>query len=276
MISFKKYFITDWLIQERGNFWITVFCKSLYVFLILKILMSWGVVQTIVQYYPYAPHSWWVNLFYAPLLLAQPHTELFLSCFLGILSISLFIRINYISAFLISWFSISLTRLTFPILNGSDLVLNLFLAIAIFMPVWPAAKHSGAKVFQEHISSIAIVFARIELALIYLISGYDKLISEAWHSGAAVYSIMNLDLYYNPIFKIDTNETGYSLMGWGVIIFELGFAFLIWFRKFRNVFLIGGIIFHLGIIVVLGLYDFGLMMIITYFVFLPKLQHTKA
>lgn len=269
MVFLRDNFNIDKLIPERNNFWITVLCKSLYVFLIIKVLISWSVVQSMLDYYPDGSHSLGAMVVYAPLLLTHPYVELFLICFMVILLLSVFIRINYISASLICWFSVSLSRLTFPISNGSDLILNLFLLIAVFMPVWPSSKCPGAKSFQEHISAIAILFSRIELALIYLLSGYDKLVSEAWRSGAAVYSVVNLDLYFNPFYKINSNETVYALLGWGVIIFELGFAFLVWFRIFRNVFLIGGIIFHLGIIVTLGLYDFGLLMIITYAVFLP-------
>lgn len=270
MVFQRDNFSIDKLIPERNHFWITVLCKSLYVFLIVKVLLSWSLVQSMLVYYPYVSHSFWGKVAYAPLFLINPFVEMYLICFIVILLFSVFIRINYISAFLICWFSISLSRLTFPISNGSDLILNLFLLIAVFMPVWPSSKHPGKKAFQEHISAIAILFARIELALIYFLSGYDKLISEAWRSGAAIYSVMNLDLYYNPFYKFNSNETVYALLGWGVIIFELGFAVLIWFRNFRNMFLLGGVLFHLYIIVALGLYDFGLLMIITYSVFLPK------
>jgi len=265
----SKYLDLNTYLTERNNFWVTVFCKSMYCFLIVKIIFIWRAVDTIFDYFPYTPHSWWKYVLYGPLIISQHHVKIFLLCFLIILIIAVFIRINYVSVILICWYSISLSRLALSVSNGSDIILNIFLMIAILMPVWPSSKNLRVKSFQAHISAIAILLARIELALIYFISGYDKLLSEAWRSGAAVYSVMNLDIYYNPFLKIDLSEVVCIIICWIVIIFELAFTFFIWFRKARPFLLISGLIFHLGIILFLGLPDFGLVMIIPYATFLP-------
>ncbi|MBK7652754.1 MAG: HTTM domain-containing protein [Flammeovirgaceae bacterium] len=129
---------------------------------------------------------------------------------------------------------------------------------------------------QEIISSVALLFARISLCLIYFLSGYDKLMSSAWRSGTAIHSIINLDYFYNPTFIFSASNTLFMLMGWSVIIFEISFSLLIWFKKLRVLFLLTGILFHLGIIVLLGFPDFGLVMIICYAVFLPIKDVSKG
>jgi hypothetical protein len=258
----------------RNEFWISFFCKSLYGFLILKLLMSWYVLADIATYSPYQFTSWYAYILYAPLLLLQINIKAYLICFLGLLIISVLIQTNYISAILIFWFSVSLSRFMFSILNGSDIVLNLFLIIAVFLPAQPHLKSSGI-ITQKIISSVALLFARITLCLVYFLSGYDKLVSSAWRSGAAVHSVINLDYFYNPAFVFHGSNTLFMLIGWSVIIFEISFSLLIWFKKFRMLFLLAGILFHLGIIVLLGLPDFGLVMIICYTVFLPIKNELK-
>ncbi|MDZ7648809.1 MAG: hypothetical protein U5K54_17450 [Cytophagales bacterium] len=125
-----------------------------------------------------------------------------------------FIQTNYISAILIFWFSVSLSRFMFSILNGSDLVLNLFLLIALLLPARPLLKW-GEGITRGTISSVALLFARITVCLIYFLSGYDKLISSAWRSGAAIHSITNLDYFYNPAFIFHGSNTLFMLLGWG-------------------------------------------------------------
>ncbi len=271
MISGNRKFDVIALLPERNDFWVSFFCKSLYGFLVLKILFNWTMVGTINEYLKFSFHSWKSYLFYAPLALTHIHYSVYLVCFICILIVSLFFRINYISAFLIYWFSISLTRLSFPLLNGSDLILNVFLLIALLIPIWPASSQSDKRAIQHYISVTGILLARVELALIYFLSGFDKLFSEMWRSGAAVYSIIHLDFYQNPLVmvNIEFSESICLLLSWGIISFELAFPIFIWFRKLRSPLLIAGILFHLGIIFFLGLVDFGLLMIITYSVFIP-------
>jgi hypothetical protein len=262
-------------LPSRNEFWISFFCKSLYGFLILKVLMSWSTLVDIATYLPHQFSSWHTYILYAPLLLLQINIKAYLICFLSLLIISVLVQSNNISAILIFWFSVSLSRFMFPILNGSDLVLNLFLLIALFLPARPLLKPWGV-VTQETISSIALLFARITLCLIYFLSGYDKLVSSAWRSGAAIHSIINLEHFFNPSFIFSGSKTLFMLIGWSVIIFEISFSLLIWFKKSRVLFLLTGVLFHLGIILLLGLPDFGLVMIICYLVFMPLKNASKG
>lgn len=136
--------------------------------------MSWSTLVDMATYLPHQFSSWHTYILYAPLLLLQINIKAYLICFLSLLIISVLVQSNNISAILIFWFSASLSRFMFPILNGSDIVLNLFLIIAIFLPAQPRLKPSGI-VTQEIISSVALLFARITLCLIYFLSGYDLL-----------------------------------------------------------------------------------------------------
>jgi hypothetical protein len=257
------------LAPSRNEFWISMFCKALYLFVLLKIVFSWEALESILVFSPFNFYSWKLNLLYAPLVLLKVNLKFFLLTFLGILLISIYIRLNYISAILIFWFSISLSRLLLPVFNGSDLVLSLFLFIAIFLPDAPKIKLPVDASLQDNISRWAVMLIRVELALIYFLSGYDKLMSDAWQSGAAVYSIINLNFYYNSLFSLQLSESQFLVISWITVLFELVFPLGVWFEKTRPYFLIAGIIFHLTIIIFLGLIDFGVLMIISYLIFLP-------
>lgn len=179
------------------------------------------------------------------------------------------VRINYISSILIFWFSLSLSKLIIGVANGSDLILNIFLFISIFLVTTPRFKSKALFEYQILVSNAALLLGQIQIALIYLLSGYDKLTSAAWRSGAAVHSITQLTFFQNPFVKLALSEWQCIILGWFIILFEIGFAFLIWFKKFRVPMLIMGVIFHLSIVFLLGLADFGIVMILCYAVFLP-------
>ncbi|HEY5690613.1 MAG TPA: HTTM domain-containing protein, partial [Cyclobacteriaceae bacterium] len=139
-------------------------------------------------------------------------------------------------------------------------------------------KFKSRKLFEVQvlISNSALLLGQIQMALIYFMSGYDKLTSAAWRSGAAVHSITQLTFFQNPFINLALNEWQCVLLAWLIILFELGFAILIWFRKLRIPMLVMGVIFHLSIVFLLGLADFGILMILCYAVFLPvrkKEQH---
>lgn len=252
------------------------FCKSLYVFLFLKIIFLWSVLPDITKYVPFQFNSLVKHVVYAPIKIAQIDLLIFLALFLVVLLISIIVKMNYISAIIIFWLSISLSRLALPVTNGSDLVLNLFLLISIFIPAMPLLKSPGFRWLQKIIANFAFLLCQTQLALIYLLSGFDKLMSEAWRSGDAMFSILNLEYFINPLVSAPVNKSFYIITAWITIIFELGFAVLIWVKPFRWPLLITGIIFHLSIVFFLSLPDFGILMILTYSLFIPFKDRSMA
>lgn len=248
---------------------ITLFNKALYFFLLLKVLALWSLFGDILSYKPFTYNSTLSYFLFAPLVLAKFHVPLFLTLFIVILIVGISTRINYFLAFIICWFSISLSRLSLPVINGSDLVLNLFLIIAIFLPKYPKHKFKNGEQLQTIISNTALLFAQIQFAMIYFLSGYDKLISASWRSGAAIDSINNLTYFHNPFITLALNEVACLVLSWSVILFELCFPFLIWLKSFKAPLLLIGIFFHLVIAIALGLIDFAIVMVIGYGVYLP-------
>jgi hypothetical protein len=253
---YKSYFDTYLMIDHHNQIAINVFCKSLYIFLLLKLFFIREILVERLQ-----------NSFLSGF--NDVVVYVFVGVIIGVLLTSLFLRVNYVSSFLIFAVSFSASRTMAMIANGSDLVLNLFLFLSIFLSVVPRFKKSTLAEGQLIIRNFFFLICRVQLALIYLLSGFDKITSEAWRSGDAIFSIINLDFFFSPLISIALSKTEYLLIAWTTIIFELSFAFLIWIRKFRFALLCLGIIFHLGIVFLLSLPDFGIVMILLYSLFIP-------
>ncbi len=251
--------------SEKNERAITIFCKCLYVFLLIKIVFLVPVLSDIMQDMPLKSEPWIQSILFAPAKLAQFNSWLFLGLFICFIALGFFIKTNHYITILIFWFSFSLSRLIQPIMNGSDLVLNLFLFLSIFFNVVSISQ----KEIRLAISNFAVLFCRIQLALIYFLSGYDKLLSAAWRSGDAIYSIQHLDFFVNERFSSTFSQQASLYFAWLIISFELLFPILIWIRKIRLPFLIVGVVFHIGIIIFLNLPDFGIIMILSYLIFYP-------
>jgi hypothetical protein len=250
-------------------FGVEIFCRSLYLFVFLKILASWPLLNTIVVYAPTQLNNWWNKFVFAPLYLLEIGPHVFMITALLVTGSAIFIRLNYLTSFLVFWVSVSLSKAFVPILNGSDLVLNLFLLLAILIPAYPFLKWRAIHDYQKYLSIFFVLLIKVQVALIYFLSGYDKLITESWRTGAAVFSISNLDFFSNPVFDIELSKNSALLIAWLIIVFELAFPVLIWLQRFRKYLLLISLFFHFAIIIFLGLLDFGILMIITYSIFLP-------
>lgn len=237
---------------------ITILCKSFYVFLLIKMLYLWPVIAQINDQSKFGVTPSYLNTFLVTGII--------------FLLAGLILQINYIIGACIFLFSFAFSRVLYPVTNGSDLVLNLYLFLAIFLSIKPTIKNSEFQTFQGIIQNFTFLFCKIQLALIYLLSGSDKLMSVAWRSGDAIFSILNLNYYLNPIITMSISETACFLIAWVVILFEISFAFLIWIKKIRPVLITLGVLFHLAIAVLLSLPDFGIVMILLYSLFIqyPK------
>lgn len=255
--------------ENHRSIAIAIFCKSLYAFLFLKVLFLWRVLPEVHAYLSYKFDFRYQYVLYIPIKLAQYEVKLFLLTVLILLLAGFILRINYITAALIFWFSLNLSRFAYPFVNGSDYVLNLFLFLAIFLSVKPTFRSTGLRSMQLTVSNFAFLFCKIQFTLIYLFSGFDKLTSAAWRSGDAIHSITNLELFFNPAFSIPVSKSLDAVLAWIVILFELVLPIIIWFRRFRIYALVAGIIFHMAIMIVLSLPDFGLVMLLLYSLFIP-------
>ena len=132
----------------------------------------------------------------------------------------------------------------------------------------PAPPASAAAVFARLVALSAMVAIRVQVAAIYFHAGVGKMKVTEWADGTAMYYWMQ-----SPTFGVPpaiaplvnawlANAAFVAALSWGTITLEvLLSAGLLATRRARAVLLVLGIGLHVGIILFMGLFSFGLTMI---------------
>ena len=109
---------------------------------------------------------------------------------------------------------------------------------------------------------------RLQIAYVYLHSGLAKLAVESWQEGTATYYVVRMEFFgaSGPIGELARWLTSIPLVAlmtsWGTIAVEVALAVLLLLRApYQRVALALAVVLHLSILVVLGLFSFGLVMI---------------
>lgn len=123
--------------------------------------------------------------------------------------------------------------------------------------------------FVHHLSHYAIW---AQIAVLYLVSGVWKLKGDLWLDGTAMQMTMSFKEFGFPWIadSIGANNWMLMMLTWMVLGYQLLFAVLIWIRPVRKWLLVFGMLFHLSIIFIVGITDFGLFMIASYSIFIPN------
>ena len=119
---------------------------------------------------------------------------------------------------------------------------------------------------QSWTANLSVRMIQIHMCVIYLCSGLAKLQGETWWDGTAVlrslmgYELAPVDLRWVGSFSDTTLEWFSSLSVVATLVFEIGFAFLIWNKMLRPLLLTSALFLHVGIAASMGLFGFGVIM----------------
>ena len=147
--------------------------------------------------------------------------------------------------------------------NGAYLLALSFSAFAIFIS--PAS----LKPYQKDLSNLGFLAVRVQLILVYAVSAFYKLQGESWLDGTAMYQTMQVDAFANPALASTMLDFPLILKFMTItsLIYQVLFPLLVWVKKIKGPFLLIGVIFHLGIGLLLQLWDFATIMLIGYLAF---------
>jgi Vitamin K-dependent gamma-carboxylase. len=104
---------------------------------------------------------------------------------------------------------------------------------------------------------------QLHLCIIYFFSGLTKCLGSGWWNGSSVWRAL-----IRPPFNVIDPEILlrwkhlFPVAGIFICVLEFGYAFFIWNRRTRKIWLIGICGMHLGIGLMMGMYLFALIMII--------------
>ena len=157
--------------------------------------------------------------------------------------------------------------------NGGDNYLFFILIYMIFVDSYYFLSFKKTTNHRKNhiISNLGGFAIMIHLCLIYLVSALHKIHADVWFNGVATYYILNLERYSSPLTHyFSKNAFILIFSNYFTIAVELLFPFLVWFKRFRNLFLISGLSLHLGIYVFMMIYDFEILFMMVYGFFLTN------
>ena len=173
---------------------------------------------------------------------------------------------NYFIRFFLWLIILNLNNFLYPTLTGGDYLLNQLLLFNIFLTN-KSFKNSIFNELSNVIHNLALFGIKIQICLVYALAAWFKMYDANWLNGSAIYDIFQIPEYSNTIF--------YTLPKWFctistyvVLVYQLSFCFLVWIKSIKKYILALGIFQHLVIAFGMGLFSFGVIMIVCYILFL--------
>jgi hypothetical protein len=166
-----------------------------------------------------------------------------------------------LSAFLAWGLHLSLVTSGFASFYGVDQIANTFLFYLVLFPSGRAWTFESRRAETIPVGCLRVM--QIHLCVIYLAAGLEKALGRQWWNGEAIWQAVT-----QPVFStFDLSWLArYSflpmLAGWGTLVVEIGYAFLIWPRRTRKLWCVATIALHLGLGLFMGLVFFSSVMIL--------------
>jgi hypothetical protein len=204
----------------------------------------------------------------------------------ALFTIGLFTRVTSILALVTA---ISFANRVPPALFGLDqinVMLTLYLTLggsgaALSLDRWLAKKRSGrsAPPARSASASLAIRLIQVHMCVIYFFAGVSKLQGPAWWTGEAMWlAFANLEYQSLDMTWLAWHPWLVNAMSHASVLWELSFCVLIWQKRLRPLVLALAVVLHVGIGACLGMWTFGLIMLVGCASFLPNdlLQHAPV
>lgn len=131
----------------------------------------------------------------------------------------------------------------------------------------------------SHILSNCFFWAcRIQVILVYFFATTYKLTGNIWQEGSALKYLFSMQEFSIPFLTDVAPNMGIllTIATYFSLAYQLMFPIMVWLKKVKRQFLIIGVLFHLGIIFIMGIPVFGLVMIATYALFLSEKEVAKV
>lgn len=186
---------------------------------------------------------------------------------------------------------LSFIQRNYSVMYGADFISSFWLFGLCFMNSterlsirWSTSSASGRLhpaqrfAFADHLppdvwwswtlTSVGIRIVQIQLCLIYLYTGFEKLRGPDWWEQTAVWKVLgNAQLMTTDLSFLRNAPLIIGALTWGTVLFEIYAPILFWIRAMRKWTLLAGWGLHVGIAATMGLYVFSLTMMATYILF---------
>jgi uncharacterized membrane protein YphA (DoxX/SURF4 family) len=191
-------------------------------------------------------------------------------------------------AALVAWvLSVSVLNLNYYLHNGGDRIRNIVLFYLMLTPcgaTWsldsllrrkkghpsPLTTNDPPLATPVFVSPWALRLLFVQLALIYFLNGFYKLVGPHWRAGDVLQSVLgNVQWARWSFAEMPLPYPFVQALTWLVLFWELGFPLLVAMRPFRNLTLWIGVLLHIGLAVSLQLGLFSFYMLCLYLPLVP-------
>lgn len=169
------------------------------------------------------------------------------------------------------------------VLNGSDTVIRTMLFLFLFAPAGAAFSIDSLRRRLRGEGEEVLVhpwaqrMMQLQVALIYLVAGFGKLIGSHYQDGTAMYYILGRLGYHSfGVEHLMNYPFVYKALTWSMIAIEIPLPFLLWFPLTRRWGALAGILLHGWIIVFMVIPVFGIAMIAAYLPFFAERELDAA
>ncbi len=192
------------------------------------------------------------------------------------------------SSVMVYFFTVNLFHKGYLAFTGGEVIINLLLFYLIFIQCNRSHKGIGGLLrrqngspeftfLQNLFNTTFYVLMLIQICVVYFASSLFKLMDETWVNGDAIMFISRIDVYSCYVFEwmFSDSPTLSWIATWSALAYQMLFPVLVWVRRIKVPYLILGTLFHLGIAFGMGIFSFGIIMILCYVLFLDEHQIAK-
>jgi Vitamin K-dependent gamma-carboxylase len=137
--------------------------------------------------------------------------------------------------------------------------------------IWRRLGESTPPALPSAGANLALRLIQVHMCVIYLFAGLSKLQGPSWWSGEAMWrAFANLEYQSLDMTWLAWHPWLTNAMTHFSVVWEISFCVLIWKPLWRPLVLAGAVALHLGIGLCLGMWTFGLIMLVGCAAFLPN------
>jgi len=176
---------------------------------------------------------------------------------------------------MVVWFTtINLQNRIYSSNTGGDLLLNILLFFLIFISDGRKLKNVELEKIKNSIDYFFINLCKFQLIIVYFISALYKVTCNEWLDGTAIARILFVNEYSLPIISNAACNCSmlFKIITWFILAYQILFPFVLIKSNKVSYLLFIGVFVHAGIALFIGLFNFSLIMIISYVIFIPTKQ----
>ncbi len=185
--------------------------------------------------------------------------------FILLMALTLFYRHIWLVALAIYILNIAFLRRNPMSVYGVDMVATFWFFYMAFVNV-----KTKSMVWQG-INSVMYRLIQLQLCIIYAYSGFDKVRGLTWWTGDAIwYALGNTQVASIDFSFLAHTPSILTLLAVVTVLWECYFPILIWIPQIKKYVIYIGVCLHLGIAVMMNLFEFSLVMLAAYPLFMNK------